>query len=159
MVNDDAHTRDWAQGKPRNKLELRLIASTEWCHGKNIPAIHTLISDDDILMKNKDDCAGDNYVDENDENNFAICSTRFLPLCGFWLVPVPSGALEYITWIRHDKHTVFHEMLFVSFRSGHAPSFLMVSICVQFLFSNFSTFTSAFEHLFLCVVASHIRFC
>lgn len=127
MVNDDAHTREWARGKPCNKLELRLIALNEWCCGKNIPAIHTLISDDDTLMKMKDDHAGDNYVDENDKvEDFAVCAAGFPALCGVWkqaLVLVPSGAFLYITRISRDEHTVFHEMHFVIFRSGHASNF------------------------------------
>lgn len=161
MVNDDAHTRDWARGKPCNKLELRLIALMEWCRGKNIPAIHTLISDDDTLMKIKDDHAGDNYVDENYKvEDFAVCAAGFPALCGFWKqaqVPVPPGALWYITRISCDEHTVSHEMHFVIFRSGHAPSSLMVSFCIQFLSSNFSWIS--FEHLCLCVLALHRPFC
>lgn len=127
MVNDDAHTRDWARGNPRNKLELKLIASTEWWRGKNNPAIHTLINDDDTLMKIKDDHAGDNCVDENDEvEDFAIYAAGFPALCGFWKqtrVLVPSGALWYITRISRDEHKASHEMHFVIFCCGPAPSF------------------------------------
>lgn len=94
--------------------------------------IHTLISDDDTLMKIKDDHAGDNYVDENDKvEDFAVCAAGFPPLWGFWKqtrVPVPSGALWYITRISLDEHTVSPEMHFVFFRSGRAPSVLIVSI-------------------------------
>lgn len=103
-----------------------------------------LISDDDTLMKIKDDHAGDNYVDENDKvEDFAVCTAGFPPSCGFWKpkrVPVPSGALWYITGISCDELTVSLEMHFVIFRSGHAPSFLMVSICIQCVSSNFSSY-------------------
>lgn len=115
----------------------------EWCHGKNIPTIHTLISDDDTLMKIKDDHTGDNYVDENyNVEDFAVCAAGIPALCGFWKqarVPVPPGALWQITGISCDEHTVSHEMHFVIFRSGHAPSFLMVSFCIQFLLNFFWT--------------------
>lgn len=138
MVNDDAHTRDWAREKKtknaRNKLELRPIALTEWWRGKNIPAIHTLISDDDALMKIKDDHAGDNYADENNEvEDFTVCAAGFPLLCGFWKqrrVTVPYGAWWCKTRISRHEHTASREQHFVIFCSGQAPGFMMVPICV-----------------------------
>lgn len=51
---------------------------------KNIPAIQTLISDDDALMKIKDDAAGGNYADEHDEvEDVAVCAAGFPLLCRF----------------------------------------------------------------------------
>lgn len=48
------------------------------------PPVHTLISDDDTLMKIKDGDGGDNYTQQNDElEDFAICAAGFPPLCGF----------------------------------------------------------------------------
>lgn len=53
-------------------------------NGKNIPAVPTLISDDDALMKIKDDGAGGNYADEHDEvEDVAVCAAGFPLLCGF----------------------------------------------------------------------------
>lgn len=153
MVNDDARTRDWAQGKLRNKSELRITASTEWCCGKNIGTIHTLISDDDTLMKIKDDHSGDNYVDENDEvEDFAILRCRISAFvwslkantdaCAIWSLMVYYG-------IRGDEHKVSHEMYFVIFHSGPTPTFMMASIC----FSPQSFLHKMhLSHLYICLV-------
>lgn len=100
MVNDGAHKGAWA-GRLRNELKMKIIAPTGWWkRGKNIPAIHTLISDDDTLMKIKDGDGRDNYEEQNDKvEDFAICAAGFPPLCGFveqTRMPLPSGALWYI---------------------------------------------------------------
>lgn len=142
MVKDDAEMpRNWARGKGGNKLELRLTASMKWCRGKNIPAIHTLISDDDSLMKIKDDHAGDNYVDENNEvEDVAICAAGFPPLR-----ILKANAVAGAIW----SLMVCYRVIFFS---GHAPSFIMVpNYPISLLQVPFVQFFLAFQHLSLAL--------
>lgn len=144
-------------GRPRNKLEPRIIASTEWCCWKNIPAIHTLISDDGTLMKIKDDEGGDNYEEQNDEvEDFAICAAGFPPFVWILRANTDAGAIWSLMvhyGISRDEHKESHEMYFIISLSGPAPSFMVFPICIYFLSSNFPfmqfiyhVFTSASVH-------------
>lgn len=157
MVNDDIRARDWAPGRPRNKLEPRIIASTEWCCWKNIPAIHTLISDDDTLMKIKDDEGGDNYEEQNDEvEDVAIRAAGFPAFVWILRANMDASAIWSLMvhyGISRNEHKASLEMYFIISLSGPAPSFMVFPICIYFLSCNFPfmqyiyhVFTSASVH-------------